>query len=262
MRKSCTLSTSLQSSCRGNQNHFFHLWHHHNQANVYGINGLIYIVWTYGLIYRDAQQLCPVHGLLGTGTASRPAPQRPSSEGCWAEGRWAGLRGALSPPCHSATTRQRSSHNASGQDKGGVLPCPTASLPGFATRTDRAWGQPEDIREELLEELVELLGGGWGRKTWGWTRRLQVLYCNSSSQWGHIQSWSDGWKSCFSLWGTDASSSGDEKNHHHLEVPEALRLFQLDSSGKTKGMHSWPLKSTEELTVLIPCGARGSSCKK
>jgi len=40
----------------------------------------------------------------------------------------------------------------------GTLPCPAASLPGFATGTELAWGQPEDIREELLEEVVELLG--------------------------------------------------------------------------------------------------------
>lgn len=47
-----------------------------------------------------------------------------------------------------------------------------------------------------------------------------------------------------------------------LEVPAALRLFQLDSSGKTKGMPSWHLRSTEELAVLIPRRARGSSRKK
>ena len=62
-------------------------------------------------------------GLLGPGTASGPAAQRPSCEGCWAEGRRAGLRmGAPSPPCHSASTRQGSSHNAPGQDKRGHRP--------------------------------------------------------------------------------------------------------------------------------------------
>ena len=81
-------------------------------------------------------------------------------EGGWAEGWRAGLhRGAPSPPCHSATTRQRSSHNAPGQQKGGILPCPAASLPGR---------QPEDIREEVLEEPVEFLGGRLeaGRGCW------------------------------------------------------------------------------------------------
>ena len=44
VKKSCMLSTDLQSSCRGNQNPVFHLWHHHNQMNVYGRNALIYVV--------------------------------------------------------------------------------------------------------------------------------------------------------------------------------------------------------------------------
>lgn len=29
---------------------------------------------------------------------------------------------------------------------------------------------------------------------------------------------------------------GNERNHQHLEVPESMRHFQLDGSGKTKGM--------------------------
>ena len=50
--------------------------------------------------------------------------------------------------------------SAPGQDKGGILPCPTTSLPGFTVETELAQGQPKDIQEEVLEELVELLGGG------------------------------------------------------------------------------------------------------
>lgn len=33
-------------------------------------------------------------------------------------------------------------------------------------------------------------------------------------------------------------AAGDEKNHQALEVPEAIRLFWMDSCGKTKGMPS------------------------
>lgn len=39
------LFTSLQSSCRGNKNS--HLWHHHNQKTVFGINALIHTVRRY-----------------------------------------------------------------------------------------------------------------------------------------------------------------------------------------------------------------------
>ncbi len=124
-------------------------------------------------------------------------------EGGWAEGGWAGLHmGAPSPPCHSATTRQRSSHNAPGQPKGGILPCPAASLPGR---------QPEDIQEEVLEAPVEFLGGRL--EAGGWTRLLEVLHCEASSWRGHLQSPPDGGETCFSPQGTDASSSADDKNH-------------------------------------------------
>ena len=68
-------------------------------------------------------------------------------------------------------------------------------------------------------------------------RLMEVLHCKASSWRGHFPSSSDGLKSCLSLWGTDASSS-DEKNHQPLEMPEAIRPFQVDSSGKTKGMPS------------------------
>ena len=70
-------------------------------------------------------------------------------------------------------------------------------------------------------------------------RLLEVFCCKASSWQGHLQSSSEGRKSCFSLQGTDASPSGDEeKNHQPLEVPKALRHFQLDSSGNTKAMPS------------------------
>jgi len=72
----------------------------------------------------------------------------------------------------------------------------------------------------------------------GWTRLLEVLRCKASSRQGHLQSPSDGWKSCFSLQGTDASPSADERNHQPLEVPEAIGPFPLDRSGKTEGMPS------------------------
>ena len=55
---------------------------------------------------------------------------------------------------------------------------------------------------------------------------------------GWMAGWMDGWKSCFSHRGTDASPSGDEKNHQPLEVPEAMRPFLLDSRGQSKGMPS------------------------
>ena len=71
------------------------------------------------LLHRDAQQLCPVHGHpregkplgpLDAETASRPAPHRPSSDGCWAKGQQAGLcmGGPVTPmsQCHSDTTQQ------------------------------------------------------------------------------------------------------------------------------------------------------------
>ena len=54
------LSTSLQSSCRGNQTPAFPLWHHHNQRNVCGINALIYIVRRYRSI------LAPTHKMAST----------------------------------------------------------------------------------------------------------------------------------------------------------------------------------------------------
>jgi len=95
--------------------------------------------------------------------------------------------GAVSSPCHSATTQPCRSHNSPEQDKGGIHPCPTASLLGR---------HPKGIREEALEEPLELLGG---RKTGGWMRLWKVLHCKTSSQQGHLQSPSEGWKSCFSL---------------------------------------------------------------
>lgn len=41
------LFTSLQSSCRGNKNSLFHLWHHHNQKTVFWMTdcALIHTVW-------------------------------------------------------------------------------------------------------------------------------------------------------------------------------------------------------------------------
>ena len=69
-------------------------------------------------------------------------------------------------------------------------------------------------------------------------RLLNLLHCKASSQRGHLQSPAEGWKSCFSLWGTDASPSPREKNHKALEMPTPLRPFQLHSTGKTKGMPS------------------------
>lgn len=85
-------------------------------------------------------------------------------------------------------------------------------------------------------------------------RLLEVLQCNSSSRWSHIQS-SSGRKSHFSLWGT-------EKNHQPLERPEALRRFQLESSGENKGMHFWHLRSPAELAIPILYRASCSSCEK
>ena len=40
---------------------------------------------------------------------------------------------------------------------------------------------------------------------------------------------SDGWKSCFRLWGTEASFSGDEKNHSR---PGGARGSQAFSAGQ------------------------------
>jgi len=68
-------------------------------------------------------------------------------------------------------------------------------------------------------------------------RLLQLLRCKASSWWGHLESPSDGWKSCFGLRGRDASPSGDE-NHQPPELPKAIWTFQLDSSGKIKALPS------------------------
>ena len=52
-----------------------------------------------------------------------------------------GLPGALSPPRHSAATRQRSSHNALGRIKGASCPVPLPACP--ASPLGQSW--PEDI---------------------------------------------------------------------------------------------------------------------
>ena len=122
-------------------------------------------------------------GPPGTGTASGPAPQRPSSKGRWADGWWAGRRGGGGgaepghthvigpPPSNAAVTMPRD------RIKGSTVQCP---LPGLA------WGQPEDIREEVLEKPAELLGGGCGSKTGGgWTRLLERR--RTSESWRHLR---------------------------------------------------------------------------
>lgn len=53
---------------------------------------------------------------------------------------------------------------------------------------------------------------GWGKKIWARMKLLEVLCHKNSSQWGHIQSPSNGCKSCFSLQQIDASPSGHEKH--------------------------------------------------
>jgi len=76
----------------------------------------------------------------------------------------AGQRGPLRMgACHRCVTVPPPSNAAvtmpQGRLKGAILPCP-ASLPGSAIGTQLALGQHQDIHEELLEEPVELLGGG------------------------------------------------------------------------------------------------------
>jgi len=130
-----------------------------------------------------------------------------------------------SPLCDSATARQRSSHNALGQDEGDIITCPMDNLPSTLCK---------DIPEEVLEDLLELLGG---RKTGGWMRLRELLYCKARSWWDHLQSHlMDG--NPASAFGKDTRPLGDEKNHQLLELPEAIWTFQLDSSGKTKALPS------------------------
>jgi len=116
----------------------------------------------------------------------------------------------MSPPCDRATARQRSSHSALGQDERDIIICAMDDLPSTHCK---------DIPEEVLEDLLELLGG---RKTGGWTRLRELLHCKARSWRGHLQSPSDGWKSSFSVWGRDTRPFGDERNHQFLEVPEAI----------------------------------------
>jgi len=59
-----------------------------------------------------------------------------------------------------------------------------------------------------------------------------------------------GCKYCFSLQGTDVSSSGDDQNYQHQQ--KTPRQCLLDE----------PLRSTAQLSGLHPCTARGSSHKK
>ena len=96
-------------------------------------------------------------GLLGTGTASGPAPQRPSSEGCWMEGQWAGLHMAGGPrhprvtvpaPGNAAVTMAR------GRIKGSILPCPTARA-DLAAAWRHARGSPGGARGMTWRELRE-----------------------------------------------------------------------------------------------------------
>lgn len=89
-------------------------------------------------------------GLLSTGTASGTAIQKPFSKGCWMERRWAGLwRQGCGGPHHSHDTVPPPGNAAvtmpQGRIRGGILPCPTVSLPGFAMGTELAQGQLEDI---------------------------------------------------------------------------------------------------------------------
>lgn len=88
----------------------------------------------------------------------------------------AGHGGATSPPCHSVTSRHRSSHNAPGSIKGAASPVPLPEL---------VRGQPEDIPEEILEETVELLRGGEGGRP----------EAGRGCWRDDVQSSSDGWKS-------------------------------------------------------------------
>lgn len=77
------------------------------------------------------------------------------TRGCWAQGRGQGWAWAApSPPCHSASTRQRSSQNAPGQDK-------TEQPPVSPGRDGR--GQPEGIPEEVLQLLQLPTGAEGGR---------------------------------------------------------------------------------------------------
>ena len=164
-------------------------------------------------------------GLLGA------APQRPSSKGCWARGGGQGCAwGGPSPPCYSATARQCSSCNVLGQDKREHHPSSHCqSWPEDSPKTSE--------RKSLRSSRNYLLQAQGGRPEAG--RGCCSFSAARPASWqGHLQSPSDGWKSCFSLWGTDASPSGDEKNHQPLEVPEAIWTFQLDSSGKTKPLPS------------------------
>jgi len=86
-------------------------------------------------------------------------------------------------------------------------------------------------------------------------RLLEVLLCKASSWQGHLQRSSDGWKSYFSLWRTDASPSGDENQQQPLDVPEAIRPFQLDSSGKTKAMPSGEALQNSQCSSPAEAGA-------
>ena len=133
-----------------------------------------------------------------------PWGQQPKGLPAKAAGRRGGGRGCAWGPRHPRVTVPAPGKAAvtmpRGRIKGGIVPCAAASLPGR---------QPADIREGVLEEPVECLGG---RKAGGWTRLLEVLRCKASCWRAPLQSPSDGWQSCLSPQGTGASSSGDERN--------------------------------------------------
>ena len=194
---------------------------------------------------RDAWQLCPVHGhqgqgqplgLLGTGTALGPAPQSPSSQGRWAAGATA--HGGLSPLCHSATTQQRSSHNAPGQVKRGHPPVSsqsarlghrdTAGL-GAAPRHPRRtpWGAGGITWRGLREQDQRLHKAAGGSLLQG-----QLLAGPPSK----LIWWRE---TLFSWTGVAQPREYLLEEHFQTHLMEA-NPFQLDGSGTTKGgISSW-----------------------
>ena len=114
---------------------------------------------------------------------SKDAGRRGGRRGCGGRGcAW----GALSPPRHSAIARQRSSHNAPGQDTREHPPlCHCQSWPAGSSKASES----KSLRSRW-NSSAEADGGRTeaGRACW-----MAILGCNASSWRGHLQSSSDGW---------------------------------------------------------------------
>ena len=85
--------------------------------------------------------------------------------------------------------------------------------------------------EDVFEGPVGLIGGAAGGrldKAAGGSLPQSQLLAGPRSKLCLL----DGNPASSFLWEMETSSWGDEKLHKHLEVPTAVRPFQLDSSGK------------------------------